>query len=403
MSQPVVLPKPWSGADGVSVLAFSDYFSAAEGGGAERVAYQIYRRWAESGVAVTVAVADSDADVWGEEETGVRVWPLPAVNLTRVLHIQASVAVGTRRLIARLRDQGPPHVIHANSLQFQTSVIAARVATRLRIPLVLTAHIGGLGAMTSPLREMAQIHELTLGRWLLWRTHRIVAVSHPVASHLERYPQARGKVVVVPNGVDHAVFRPAPRSDWAVGPVKILYVGRLIRNKGPDQLLEALARLDRRALPAFTVTFVGDGPLRRRLEELAQRHHLSEVCRFVGTQPNVADRMREADILVRPSQTEGMPLAVLEAMASGLAIIASDVPGNWEALGGGQAGLRYPAGNVSLLAERLHSLISDPRLRHRLGRVAHDRSLLFTWDRTAHETLEVLRAAADIPRVRERA
>lgn len=378
---------PTDGADGLRVLAFCDYYDPSGGGGAERVAAEVYRRLADRGAHVTVVTtAGAAAGMWTHER--LRVVQTPTMDLTRALGLQASVTWGAARTATRLVSELRPHVLHANSLQFQTSVAAARVARRAGVPLVLTAHIAGFEALDQPWRSLAHAHERTVGRFLARRSTRVIAVSDGVASHIERRFGRGTPIHVVPNGVDHQVFHP-PAATRQGRQVQLMFVGRLVANKGPDRLVEAFAVLRHRQRDVG-LTVIGDGPMRGFLERRARELGVADALTFMGFSDDVAHHLRSADVLVRPSLTEGMPLALLEAMASRLCIVASDVPGNASLIRHDDTGLLVAPDDAVALVSALERVVADPALRGRLAAAAHEDADKYSWDRCAQQTLDVL-------------
>jgi glycosyltransferase involved in cell wall biosynthesis len=140
--------------------------------------------------------------------------------------------------------------------------------------------------------------------------------------------------------------------------------------------------------------FIGDGPMRGELEARVQHLGLQDTVTFTGHIDDVARLLGPADVMVRPSQTEGQSLAILEAMASEAAVIASDIPPNRELLGDNERGLLVAPGDQDGLSAALGSLIGDGGRRVRLARAARDLAIRHTWDRCAESTGRVLVAAA---------
>ena len=161
-------------------------------------------------------------------------------------------------------------------------------------------------------------------------------------------------------------------------PMRVLAVGRLVAKKGYPVLFEALAALARQG-SRVTLSVIGEGVDRPQLEAMVDSLGLSTVVRFLGAQPHqqVAAAFREADVFVQASvvlgngDRDGVPNSLLEAMASGLAVVASDVAGIPEVVAPG-CGVLVPTGDPRALASSLALLASDPGLRSRLGRAARD-------------------------------
>jgi glycosyltransferase involved in cell wall biosynthesis len=152
--------------------------------------------------------------------------------------------------------------------------------------------------------------------------------------------------------------------------VGVVCVLRPEKNLG--QLLEAFARVRGQA-PGTRLLIVGSGPEEARLRAQARQLSLAEVCRFLPTTPNVAAELRGIDIFVHPSLSEGLPNAVMEAMASGCAVIASRVGGCPELIEHGVDGLLVTPGDLDDLAMQLGALIDDPVARAKLAAAATER------------------------------
>jgi glycosyltransferase involved in cell wall biosynthesis len=169
--------------------------------------------------------------------------------------------------------------------------------------------------------------------------------------------------------------------------VAVLFAGQLERRKGVLDLLAALASAKAEA-PALVGLIAGDGPLR----EQAEGEAAASGARILGRRDDVEDLLAAADVFALPSEREGLSIAVLEAMATGLAVVVSDGPGNPEAVG--DAGLVAPYGDPAALSAALVRLAGDPSLREGLGRAARERFLeRFTAERMVEETRSVYVAA----------
>jgi glycosyltransferase involved in cell wall biosynthesis len=135
-------------------------------------------------------------------------------------------------------------------------------------------------------------------------------------------------------------------------------------------LLEALASTSVRTDDAVLV--VGEGPERDRLEDIARRRGLRCV-RFLGARPDIPQLLAASDLFVLPSLWEGLPMALLEGMAAGLPVIATDVAGSRQVVVNGESGLLVPPGDPTALASAMTGLLADDAERTRLGRAARQR------------------------------
>ena len=197
----------------------------------------------------------------------------------------------------------------------------------------------------------------------------VVCISQFARSQLMRLtpPAQWHKLQLCRLGVDPARFAAAvqPR---AAGPVRLLCVGRLTPAKGQLLLLQACATLQREGLP-FALTFVGDGPDRGRLEAAVRADGLQGCVRFAGSlnQPEVRAELARADLFVLPSLAEGIPVVLMEAMASGVPCITSPVNGIPELIQHDRNGLLATPGDADALALQLRRAIQDAGLRQRLA------------------------------------
>ncbi len=181
---------------------------------------------------------------------------------------------------------------------------------------------------------------------------------------------------------------PNPLPQVAEGPSNMaqntgfLTIARAVHQKGLDLLIEAFAGVSDgpESTNSWSLTLVGDGPERIGLEALAERCGVRHRIRFLGHCHDVRAELAAAAVFVLPSRKEGMPNALLEAMAAGLAVIVNDAsPGPLELVTHGQNGLVVPHGDSTALARAMLQLQADPQLRIRLGLAAQDRLKTQDW------------------------
>lgn len=206
---------------------------------------------------------------------------------------------------------------------------------------------------------------------------------------------------VIASGVDTELFHPRERAalrrrlQLALDDVVAVFAGSLIPRKGVDVAIDALS-CSRRQAPFLVI--VGEGPERAVLAQRAQQQGVAQRVRFVGeaSVAEVAEWMAAADVFVLPSRYEGRPNVVLEAQATGLAVVASDIPGCRDLIEPGETGLLTRPGDPTALGDVLAMLVDDPALRVRLGNRARaaisDRRV--TWEACAARYQEIYRAVA---------
>jgi glycosyltransferase involved in cell wall biosynthesis len=217
-------------------------------------------------------------------------------------------------------------------------------------------------------------------RWLAPYVTWFVAVSETLRRRLETEVGIDpAKIRVVLNTADPSRFVPvadrvAVRGElgYAADAILVGSVGRLDAVKQFDVLLEAFAQVHA-SNPRVRLVLVGDGPQRPALEAMVQRLGLSDAVRLPGQQADVRPWLGAMDLFVLPSAREGISRAALEAMASGLPVIASDVSGNCEILRDTDAGMLVAAGDVAALAVAMRRCCDDAPLRQRLGEAARQR------------------------------
>ena len=201
-----------------------------------------------------------------------------------------------------------------------------------------------------------------------------IAVSDDVGAAVRRqFHPPPGRVVTIPNGVDterygQLIDRAAVRERVGIpGDARVLIVvAKLMKQKGHEFLLRALPSLFER-FPDLHVLLVGDGPLRSRLtDDIAQLPGAARV-HLAGNRRDVGDLLAASDLFVLPSLWEGLPMALLEAMATGLPAVVTDVSGSGQVVVDGESGLVVPPGDVERLCAAIGLMLDDPDRAKRMG------------------------------------
>lgn len=217
----------------------------------------------------------------------------------------------------------------------------------------------------------------TVDRFTIGLSDRIVSNSAAGAAHVRRRGAESDRVAVVHNGRDlrgYADAEPAPLREAFDIPADaplVGTVGRLVERKGGYDLLAAWVRV-RAAVPDAHLVLVGDGVERQRLAARARELNIAGNVHFAGTRDDIPAVLAALDCFVFPSHYEGLPGALLEAMAAGLPIVATDIEGNDELLVDGDSGLLVAPHDPLGLAEGLVRLLTDRDLADRLGTTARD-------------------------------
>jgi glycosyltransferase involved in cell wall biosynthesis len=194
-------------------------------------------------------------------------------------------------------------------------------------------------------------------------------------------------IEMIPNGVDLEAFTPVAR-DWS--PPRLLSVGRLVYQKGLDLTARALADLKHLD---WEWVIAGDGSFRPELEKMCRELGIADRVKLVGWQskPDLTRHYGQANLFVFPSRHEGMPNAVLEAMSSGLPVIASRIAGNEELVLPDETGLLFPTESVADLHSALLELIPDAARCMQMGAAGRARvKALYSWQGVADQYAELL-------------
>jgi len=273
-----------------------------------------------------------------------------------------------RGLIEVLRRRGAS-LVHSH--EFTMGVYGAAAARWLGKPHVLTMHSGH--------RVLSHWRRRVALRWSMRHSRAVATVSGATRQlFLDSLHLSPNAITVVHNGIVAPAVgdRGCVRRELAIQPEELLIVsvGNLYPVKGHQVLLEALIRLKTQSdLPRWRVALAGRGREMDRLKQFAEAHGLDRV-HFLGHRPDVPDILAAADAWVMPSLSEGLPLALLEAMFAGKAIIASRVGGIPEVIDAERDGILVPPNDPLALGGALARLLADAELRTRLARAARQRA-----------------------------
>lgn len=259
--------------------------------------------------------------------------------------------------------------------------VARRWAASVGVPYAVVLHGADVpGAQPGRFGAMYPIVKPLVRR--VWRqARRVIAVSEGLRDlALQTWPA--GRIDVVPNGVDMDLFSPAPtRTPCDPCPVVVCAVARLIEIKGLQHLIDAVAQTPEAVRRRIRLRLCGVGPYENELRRRTQAVGLEAQVTFAGLVPyeQIPGELRAADVFALPSLREGLPLSLLEAMASGLPVVASPVGGIPTVIRDGANGLLVAAGDVAGLRDALVRLAGDPALRTRLGAAARRDAGAWSW------------------------
>ena len=267
--------------------------------------------------------------------------------------------------IARLASltRGVPYdILHGHG--YKADVLALLASKLTGVPVVSTPH----GWSQASDRRLA-LYEW-VGRLGLRFVEYVCPLSPALRDDLKRRGVPDRKLRLILNGVDLAeVDGVALAAGRCHGETIVGYVGQLIPRKNVECLVRAVARLAA-GRDDLRLTIVGDGPLSGALQDLAARSGLSGRVRFTGYRVDRIAILKGFDVLVLPSWEEGIPRCVMEAMAAGVPVIASDIPGNRTLVTHGETGLLFPPGDPERLAAAMVTMIERSDARAEMTRRA---------------------------------
>jgi glycosyltransferase involved in cell wall biosynthesis len=332
-------------------------------GGAEVVMLQLSEELRRRGHTVCVIGPDGSRSDWlrGKvEELGLgwREYRIRRALDWRCLH----------GLIATLRELRVD-LVHGH--EFTSTVYGAAAARWFGIPYVVSIH-GNVGVTEAWRRRAAM-------RWAFRSSRGVAAVSeHTRRVLLERLGLPPESIQLVHNGIPHRPGdRERVRQELRLAPdeVLIVSVGSLRERKGHRVMVDAAGRLDAFGLATpWRLAIAGEGEDRQTLETLVREKGLGLRVQLLGQREDIPDLQAAADVFAMASYSEGLPLAVLEAMFGGNPVVSTDVGGISEAVTHGRQGLLTPVEDSAALAEALRAMISDRELRERFGRAARHRA-----------------------------
>lgn len=374
------------------LLVCHDY--APVGGGGGNAARHIARGLARLGHKPYVLTTACDGLPPEEESDGVlirRVGP-PRTDMRRL-----SPGAALRFALSAMR--AAPGVVRKHKIEATLAFFSAPggpvgwwLKRRCGVPFVIALQGGDVPhpAEDGPTWSSRQRERLIKRLWA--GAAAVIANSENLAEQARHFDAGRS-VPVIPAGAD--VEGITPKEDYCAGEaVKLLYVGRLERHKGLDVLLPALAKLS--SALKWRLELIGDGPEWPVVAALAARFALIDRISIHGWQGWAAlpAIYRKADIFVLPSREDGMPAALLEAMATGLPVIATRVPGAGEAVGHGRTGLLVKVDDSDGLADALSEMIMDPGRWEAMGRAGRARiETYYSWTNVADKWLAAIESA----------
>jgi glycosyltransferase involved in cell wall biosynthesis len=290
-----------------------------------------------------------------------------------------------------------PDIVHTHT-PFGVGVAALRCAKRFGVPLIGTHH-------TFFDHYLKYIHmDSRISREVCWnltvkylnQCSLVLSPSRSLGNDLQT-KGLNSPISILPNPIDTDLFHPSSDPIVNGSHANLIYMGRLSYEKSLDQVIAAFGMVAE-TLPHVKLTLIGDGPERQRLEELAEKLGIADRVIFAGALhgENLAQAMRNGSLFVTASKTENIPLSVLEAMASGLAVAAVDMKGLPEIVHDGLNGILVAPDRPDEMAQKIVQLLRDPERHTSYSIAAREYALGFAKERIIDELESIYQSALAI-------
>ncbi len=362
------------------------------GGGAGNAAAHIAQRLARMGHTISVVTSRFGSLLHEEHHDGITIHRIPTLRLKqdRSTAVEQIIFIITASLwTLSMIPSFKPHATLA-FFGIPSGAVTWLVKKMYKIPYVVSLRGGDVPGFRP--YDFDLYHKL-LSPFLrvIWKNASAIVANSNGLRDLALKFDSRFEIPIIPNGVDLEEIKTTER-DWS--PPRLLSVGRLVHQKGLDLAMHALADLKDME---WEWVIVGDGPQMHTLKSLAQKLELEEHIVFTGWQSReqLNEHYKQSNLFLFPSRHEGMPNAVLEAMASGLPVIASQIAGNEELVSNDETGLLVPSEDVEALRESLKKLLNDVPLRKQMGMASRRRvEENYSWENTAKQYALILEQSA---------
>ncbi|MDB9250748.1 glycosyltransferase family 4 protein [Halorubrum ezzemoulense] len=364
------------------ILLCADYLPPSDGG-VEQVVQKLAVHLVAEGYEVGVFTLDDGSREFDlTDNPDVSFYTASAIDLTDTIGLQSMFSLSALREFGDILETFQPDIIHAHNRFFYTSALAALYSLRADYKLVTTLHLGDIGMISGIGGVAARTFEQTVSRFVISRSDQVICVSAAAESIARSLGATR--TTVIRNAVDVEEFAPLPVEEKS-----LLYIGRLVRNNGIQDLLSALPGV-LEAHPDATVDIVGSGPLKADVQETIRQTGISDAVTVHDYVPDISAMYDRASVFCRPSYSEGLPLTMLEAMASGVPPVVTAIAGVPEVVTDRETGLLLEPGRPDEIEAALIELFDDDVFRMELADNARDYVVNnLTWEQRTQKVSDV--------------
>ena len=353
------------------------------GGGAGNASANVARCLAALGHELTVLTAHFDGQPKMETRDGVTVYRIPALRRKQdhsgAVEQLAFIASASFWTLGWARRNRPNATLAFFGMP--CGAVAWLLKVVYKIPYIISLRGGDVPGFRP--YDFKTFHKL-IGPFLhvIWHQASAVVANSNGLRDLAVAFDSRIEIPIIPNGVDGTRYTNEAR-DWS--PPHLFSVGRIVYQKGLDLGLRALAQLKDLE---WRWSIAGDGPQMEPLKSLAQELGITERVTFLGwrSKEELAKDYHQANLFLFPSRHEGMPNAVLEAMSSGLPVVATRIAGNEELVMEGGTGFLVPSEDIDALRDALRKLLTNSNLCEQMGAASRQRvETEYSWEKVARQ------------------
>jgi len=376
-------------------ILFFNYEYPPLGGGAANATAQIlleYAKFPDLEVDLVTSSIDQEYHL-GHIGESIRIHRLPIGKNAGNLHLQSTKDLlmypwraywFSRRLIKAAKKEGRSYDLTHSFFTVPCGFISMLLKWEFDLPYVVSLRGSDVPGYSD--RWPLIYAFLKPGFALIWQQAAIVVSNSLGLKELALKTRAKQKIGIIYNGIDTEKFKPSEKAQDKNAFIITPGASRITDRKGLNYLIDTVAILAKK-YPQVSLRIMGDGNARGSLEKQVRESGLSEKVEFLGRIPRdeTVPYYQEASIFVLPSLNEGMSNAMLEAMSSGLPILATDTGGTVELVTDGENGYIIRMKDAVHLAEKIEALIVNPQLREKMGQASRWRAERMSWRNVAEE------------------